>query len=162
MDPAQSPVLIPRVMSSPSTSVQSPNTGLLEPRDAAILQVAILQCNTAASTERHRVVWEQSAKMVGYMFKFAGVVGVVFILHSHVPWSGKTDSAPAVISLAAGSTYTVKDGDYLLALGARLTEQYTSISAEQWAQAIFDANTSVISDPNLLKPGWTLRIPGVR
>jgi nucleoid-associated protein YgaU len=71
---------------------------------------------------------------------------------------GKIDpdfrAADAVVNIAVaeGSTtdYTVKSGDSLSKIG-----QEHGVS---W-QAIFEANKDVIKNPDLIQPGWKLKIP---
>ena len=55
---------------------------------------------------------------------------------------------------AQGKTYTVKKGDCLSAIARRMT------GSASW-QKLYEANKSVIgSNPNLIKPGQVLTIPG--
>ena len=55
---------------------------------------------------------------------------------------------------AQGKTYTVKKGDCLSAIARRMT------GSASW-QKLYEANKSVIgSNPNLIKPGQILTIPG--
>lgn len=66
--------------------------------------------------------------------------------------AAETRSSPA--SDGQRNTYTVKPGDSL-----------SKISKELYGNAndymkIFDANRDILSDPNKIKPGQTLKIPG--
>lgn len=56
------------------------------------------------------------------------------------------------IEVAAGATtdYTVKSGDSLSKIGKEF--------GVSW-QTIFEANKDVISNPDLIQPGWKLKIP---
>jgi LysM repeat protein len=62
--------------------------------------------------------------------------------------------APAAPAQAAGRTYTVKPGDTLSAIAK---EQLGSANAYM---RIFEANRDQLSDPNKIKPGQVLKIPG--
>lgn len=53
--------------------------------------------------------------------------------------------------------YTVKSGDYLYKIAA---DEYVYHDGSKWP-AIYEANNDIISDPNLIYPGWVLFIPGV-
>ncbi|MDR1449560.1 MAG: LysM peptidoglycan-binding domain-containing protein [Propionibacteriaceae bacterium] len=67
-------------------------------------------------------------------------VGWVFIL----PLVG--DETPA-------STYTVQPGDSLSAIAQRLWGE-----ADRWPE-LWEANRDLTPDPDLIQPGWTLRLP---
>ncbi|WPO78614.1 LysM peptidoglycan-binding domain-containing protein [Flavobacterium sp. KACC 22761] len=58
------------------------------------------------------------------------------------------------IEVAVGTTidYTVKSGDSLSKIGKEF--------GVSW-QTIFEANKDVISNPDLIQPGWKLKIPTV-
>ncbi|MEO8582938.1 MAG: LysM peptidoglycan-binding domain-containing protein, partial [Flavitalea sp.] len=49
-----------------------------------------------------------------------------------------------------GEEYTVKSGDNLSKIGAKY--------GVSWKQ-IFEANKSIIKNPDLIQPGWKLKIP---
>lgn len=63
-------------------------------------------------------------------------------------------SADAVVTIAVeeGTTtdYTVKSGDSLSKIGKK--------HGVSW-QSIFEANKDVIKNPDLIQPGWKLKIP---
>jgi nucleoid-associated protein YgaU len=53
----------------------------------------------------------------------------------------------------ASRTYTVKKGDSLSKIALR---EYGD--AQQWHR-IYDANRDLINDPDLIQPGWNLKLP---
>jgi len=53
--------------------------------------------------------------------------------------------------------YTVKSGDYLYKIAA---DPIVYHDGSKWP-LIYEANNDIISDPNLIYPGWVLFIPGV-
>jgi resuscitation-promoting factor RpfA len=59
-----------------------------------------------------------------------------------------TASAPSAPSAPSGGTYTVAAGDTLSSIAAR--------QGTTWA-ALQQANTDVVTDPNMILPGWTLK-----
>ncbi|MDR7212431.1 LysM peptidoglycan-binding domain-containing protein [Flavobacterium piscis] len=71
---------------------------------------------------------------------------------------GKIDpdfrAADAVVNIDVADTittdYTVKDGDSLSKIG----KEY----GVSW-QTIFEANKNIIKNPDLIQPGWKLKIP---
>jgi nucleoid-associated protein YgaU len=67
--------------------------------------------------------------------------------------SGSSSTAPPAQAPAGGRTYTVKSGDSLSKIAKRLYGD-----AQQWRK-IYDANKDQISDPDLIEPGQTFRIP---
>lgn len=66
--------------------------------------------------------------------------------------SGSSSTAPPA-NPAGGRTYTVKSGDSLSKIAKRLYGD-----AQQWRK-IYEANKDQISDPDLIEPGQTFRIP---
>ena len=64
---------------------------------------------------------------------------------------GSSSTAPP--SYSAARTYTVQKGDTLWKIAKEL---YGKGSA--WTR-IHEANKDVIKNPDLIQPGWTLRIP---
>ena len=67
-----------------------------------------------------------------------------------VPASGPATSAPSVTT---GRTYLVVSGDSLSKIAKR---EYGD--AQQWPR-IYEANRTLIKDPDLIYPGQQLRIP---
>jgi nucleoid-associated protein YgaU len=65
-------------------------------------------------------------------------------------------AAPAAAAPATGGgrTYTVKAGDTLSKIAKALTGDLNN-----W-KAIHEANKDTIQDPNVIRPGQVLRIPG--
>jgi len=61
---------------------------------------------------------------------------------------GGSSTAPS-----AQRTYTVKKGDSLSKIAKELYGD-----AKQWRR-IFEANTDRIKNPDLIQPGWVLKIP---
>jgi nucleoid-associated protein YgaU len=53
--------------------------------------------------------------------------------------------------------YTVKPGDYLYKIAA---DEYVYHDGSKWP-LIYEANNDIISNPNMIYPGWVLFIPGV-
>jgi nucleoid-associated protein YgaU len=70
--------------------------------------------------------------------------------------SAAAAAAPAAPAAAAagGRTYTVKAGDTLSKIAKALTGDLNN-----W-KAIHEANRDTIKDPNVIRPGQVLRIPG--
>ncbi len=66
------------------------------------------------------------------------------------------EHAPATVgtSGSAGRTYTVKSGDTLSRIAKEL------YGDPQAYHRIFDANRDQLNDPDLIKPGQVLKIPG--
>ena len=62
--------------------------------------------------------------------------------------------APAVPASGGGRSYTVKAGDTLSKIAKALTGDLNN-----W-KAIYEANKDTIKDPNVIRPGQVLRIPG--
>jgi nucleoid-associated protein YgaU len=58
----------------------------------------------------------------------------------------------ASAGVAAGTVYTVRSGDTLSGIGKNY--------GVSW-QEIFEANRDILDDPDLIKPGQELNIPGV-
>jgi nucleoid-associated protein YgaU len=68
--------------------------------------------------------------------------------------SGGSTTDPTRRSVTAPSrSYTVQKGDTL----SKIAEHYYG-NASKW-RVIFEANTDLIKDPDLIYPGQTLRIP---
>lgn len=67
--------------------------------------------------------------------------------------SSSTAPAPAPERPAAGQTYTVVKGDSLSKIARRLLGD-----ASLWPR-IFEANKSIIKNPDLIHPGQVLTIP---
>lgn len=65
----------------------------------------------------------------------------------------QVEEAPATQDMPAAKTHTVKQGDTLWAIA----KSYYGSGASY--PKIFDANRSVLSDPNKIKPGQVLTIP---
>jgi len=65
-------------------------------------------------------------------------------------------AAPAAAAPASGGgrSYTVKAGDTLSKIAKALTGDLNN-----W-KAIYEANKDTIKDPNVIRPGQVLRIPG--
>ncbi len=53
--------------------------------------------------------------------------------------------------------YTVKSGDYLYKIAA---DEYVYDDGSKWP-LIYEANNDIITDPNVVRVGWILFIPGV-
>ena len=70
---------------------------------------------------------------------------------SNVVGGGSSTAQP--VSSGESRTYTVKKGDSLW----KIAKQFYG-SGELWSR-IHDANRHVIKDPDLIQPGWVLRIP---
>jgi nucleoid-associated protein YgaU len=62
--------------------------------------------------------------------------------------------APAAPASGGGRSYTVKAGDTLSKIAKALTGDLNN-----W-KAIYEANKDTIKDPNVIRPGQVLRIPG--
>jgi nucleoid-associated protein YgaU len=60
---------------------------------------------------------------------------------------------PAQPVAAAQDTYTVKSGDSL----SKIAKNFYG-DAQEWRK-IYDANKDQISNPDLIQPGWKLKIP---
>ena len=73
--------------------------------------------------------------------------------------SGSSSTAPAPapqpadIAAPAARTYTVKAGDSLSKIA-----KHEYGDAAQWHK-IYEANRDVIKNPDLIQPGWTLKLP---
>jgi nucleoid-associated protein YgaU len=65
-------------------------------------------------------------------------------------WENMAEMASEAAS-SATSEYEVQQGDTLSAIGKR--------HGVSW-QKIFEANKDVINDPDMIQPGWKLKIPG--
>jgi len=66
--------------------------------------------------------------------------------------SGELELDISDASSISNTVYTVRSGDTLSGIGQRY--------GVSW-QAIFEANRDVLDDPDLIKPGQELNIPGV-
>jgi len=66
--------------------------------------------------------------------------------------SGSSSTAPSP-STTGGTLYTVQPGDSLSKIAKR---HYGDANA--WHK-IYDANRDQIQDPDLIQPGWKLRLP---
>jgi nucleoid-associated protein YgaU len=66
---------------------------------------------------------------------------------------GGSSSTAKPAPAPAARTYTVQKGDTLW----RIAKQFYG-KGEDWSR-IHEANKDVIRDPDLIQPGWTLRIP---
>lgn len=72
------------------------------------------------------------------------------------PAAAETATREAPVAETATQSYTVKSGDTLSGIARKLT------GSTSW-QAIYEQNKSVIgSNPNLIKPGQVLTIPGAK
>jgi len=68
--------------------------------------------------------------------------------------SGSSSTAPSPApATSAGRTYTVLKGDNLSKIAQRLYGD-----AAKW-RTIYEANTDIIKDPNLIHPGQVLKLP---
>jgi len=68
--------------------------------------------------------------------------------------SGSSSTAPAPgRDSGAGATYVVKPGDSL----SKIAKHHYG-DANQWHK-IYEANKDRIQDPDMIQPGWTLRLP---
>lgn len=72
-------------------------------------------------------------------------------VRSEVVSSEPIDDIPA----ATTQTYVVEKGDTLSAIAQRVYGQ-----ASAWKR-IFDANRDLLDDPDLIKPGQTLKLPAI-
>jgi nucleoid-associated protein YgaU len=73
-----------------------------------------------------------------------------------VSGSSSTASSPAGSSTApaaAARTYVVQGGDSL----SKISKKFYG-DANSWKR-IFEANKDVVKNPDLIQPGWKLRIP---
>jgi nucleoid-associated protein YgaU len=73
-----------------------------------------------------------------------------------VSGSSSTASSPAGSSTqpaAAARTYVVQSGDSL----SKISKKFYG-DANSWKR-IFEANKDVVKNPDLIQPGWKLRIP---
>lgn len=73
---------------------------------------------------------------------------------SRPDFSRVTGSVESSAGRADGQTYTVQEGDSLSAIARKLYG-----NANRW-QEIFEANRDQLDDPDLIKAGQVLRIPG--
>lgn len=64
--------------------------------------------------------------------------------------SGSSSTAPAAVSY---ETYEVKSGDSL----SKIAKKFYG-DANSWKR-IFEANKDIVKNPDLIQPGWKLRIP---
>lgn len=67
--------------------------------------------------------------------------------------SGSSSSAPSPAPSGAGATYVVKPGDSL----SKIAKHHYG-DADAWHK-IYEANKDRIQDPDMIQPGWTLRLP---
>jgi nucleoid-associated protein YgaU len=67
--------------------------------------------------------------------------------------SSSTAATPGGSQPTAARTYTVQKGDSLW----KIAKQFYGNGSE-WGR-IHEANKDVIKNPDLIQPGWTLRIP---
>lgn len=67
--------------------------------------------------------------------------------------SGSSSTASSPASSNAGTTYVVKPGDSL----SKIAKHHYG-DANAWHK-IYEANKDQIQDPDLIQPGWTLRLP---
>jgi nucleoid-associated protein YgaU len=73
-----------------------------------------------------------------------------------VSGSSSTASSPSASStqpVAAARTYVVQSGDSL----SKISKKFYG-DANSWKR-IFEANKDVVKNPDLIQPGWKLRIP---
>ena len=70
---------------------------------------------------------------------------------SNVQGGGSSTAPPTAPS--PGRTYTVQKGDSLW----KIAKQFYG-DGKQWSR-IHEANRDVIENPDLIQPGWVLRIP---
>ena len=66
---------------------------------------------------------------------------------------GGSSSTAQPASPSEAKTYTVKKGDSLW----KIAKQFYG-NGNAWTR-IHEANKDIIRDPDLIQPGWTLRIP---
>jgi nucleoid-associated protein YgaU len=66
---------------------------------------------------------------------------------------GGSSTAPSAQPPASAQSYTVVKGDSL----SKIAKRYYG-DAGQWKR-IYEANQDQIKNPDLIQPGWTLRIP---
>jgi nucleoid-associated protein YgaU len=66
---------------------------------------------------------------------------------------GNVQSGVASTAPSAPQTYTVNKGDTL----SKIAKEFYG-SANRWHE-IYDANRDQISNPDLIQPGWVLKIP---
>ena len=67
--------------------------------------------------------------------------------------SGSSSTAPSPATSGSGTTYVVKPGDSL----SKIAKHHYG-DANAWHK-IYEANKDRIQDPDLIQPGWTLRLP---
>jgi nucleoid-associated protein YgaU len=67
--------------------------------------------------------------------------------------SGSSSTAPSPAPSGAGATYVVKPGDSL----SKIAKHHYG-DADAWHK-IYEANKDRIQDPDMIQPGWTLRLP---
>jgi nucleoid-associated protein YgaU len=70
------------------------------------------------------------------------------------PAAAPAPAAPAAPASGGGRSYTVQAGDTLSKIAKALTGDLNN-----W-KAIYEANKDTIKDPNVIRPGQVLRIPG--
>lgn len=67
--------------------------------------------------------------------------------------SGSSSTAPSAGAPSGGRTYVVMSGDSL----SKIAKKFYG-NANAWKR-IFEANKDRIKNPDLIQPGWTLKIP---
>ena len=72
---------------------------------------------------------------------------------SNVVGGGSSTAKPAAGVAGPARTYTVRKGDSLW----KIAKQFYG-KGSAWPR-IHEANKDVIHDPDMIQPGWTLRIP---
>jgi len=101
----------------------------------------------ASSEEAKNKVWDQ-IKLVDP--KYADLIADITVAESS---RDRTQAAGAGIGGGQQQTYTVQSGDTL----SKISKQFYGNANEY--MKIFEANRDVISDPNKINPGQTLKIP---